>query len=181
MQRLAKAVSLLALLLVMAGTAAGQTLTGSITGTITDAQGGILPGVTVSLTGRTGTRTAVTDEAGVYRFQAVDPGSYTLSAELTGFQTTRRENVVISVGTPLTIDLSLGVGGLQETVSVVADTQTVAVTSSEATSNLSQDILYNLPIFWRICKGYIDGRYHKVRTFQIDNVPSHPTNVFNEI
>jgi hypothetical protein len=45
---------------------------------------------------------------------------------------------------------------------------------------LSDVILYNLPIFWRICKGYIDGKYHKVRTFQIDNVPSHPTNVFNE-
>jgi hypothetical protein len=146
MQRLANAIGLLALLLSLAAPAAAQTLTGSVTGTIADAQGGVLPGVTVSLAGRTGTRTAVTDEAGVYRFQAVDPGSYVLSAELAGFQPTRRENVVISVGTPLTIDLSLGVGGLQETVSVVADTQTVAVTSSEATSNLSQDILYNLPI-----------------------------------
>ena len=146
MQRLAKAVALLVVLLALAAPAVAQTLTGSITGTISDPQGGVLPGVTVSLTGRTGTRTAVTDEAGIYRFQAVDPGTYTLAAELSGFQTTRRENIVISVGTPLTIDLSLGVGGLQETVSVVADTQTVAVTSSEATSNLSQDILYNLPI-----------------------------------
>ena len=146
MQKLLNAFSCLVVVACLAGTAAAQTLTGSITGTITDAQGGVLPGVTVSLTGRTGTRTAVTDEAGLYRFQAVDPGTYQLAAELSGFQTTRRENIVISVGTPLTIDLSLGVGGLQETVSVVADTQTVAVTSSEATSNLSQDVLYNLPI-----------------------------------
>lgn len=134
------------LLVICAAAGDAQTLTGSITGTITDEQGGVLPGVTVSLTGRTGTRTAVTDESGIYRFQAVDPGTYTLAADLSGFQTRRRENVVISVGTPLTIDLSLGVGGLQETVSVVADTQTVAVTSSEATSNLSQDVLFNLPI-----------------------------------
>jgi hypothetical protein len=145
MQKLAKAVTLLAVLLAVTA-ASAQTLTGSITGTIVDAQGGVLPGVTVSLVGRTGTRTAVTDETGTYRFQAVDPGTYSLSAELSGFQTARRENIVISVGTPLTIDLSLGVGGLQETVNVVADTQTVAVTSSEATSNLSQDVLYNLPI-----------------------------------
>lgn len=146
MQKLTKAFSLAALVLLLANPAASQTLAGSITGTITDEQGGVLPGVTVSLTGRTGTRAAVTDAAGVYRFQAVDPGTYSLSAELAGFQARRRENIVISVGTPLTIDLSLPVGGLQETVSVVADTQTVAVTSSEATSNLSQEVLFNLPI-----------------------------------
>jgi hypothetical protein len=146
MQRLARVVALLAAIAAGALPAAAQTLTGSITGTVTDEQGGVLPGVTVSLTGRTGTRTTVTDDAGVYRFQAVDPGTYTLEADLSGFQTRRRENIVISVGTPLTIDLSLGVGGLQETVSVVADTQTVATTSSEATSNLSQEILFNLPI-----------------------------------
>ena len=146
MQNILRAVALLALIAGAGAPAATQTLTGSIAGTVSDEQGGVLPGVTVSLMGRTGTRTAVTDATGVYRFQAVDPGTYTLEAELSGFQTRRRENIVISVGTPLTIDLALGVGGLQETVSVVADTQTVAVTSSEATSNLSQEILFNLPI-----------------------------------
>ena len=146
MQKLANAMSLLAVLLVLAVPAMAQTLTGSVAGIITDEQGGVLPGVTVSLTGRTGTRTVVTDASGIYRFPAVDPGTYTLSAELSGFQSRRREGVVVQVNTPLTIDLSLGVGGVQETVSVVADTQTVAVTSSESSSNLSQEILFNLPI-----------------------------------
>jgi len=136
-----------ALCFVLTSAAAGaQTLTGTVTGTIKDDQGGVLPGVTVSLAGRQGTRTTVSDDTGAYRFAGVDPGTYTLIAELSGFQTRRQENVVVQVGTPLTIDLSLGVGGLAETVEVVAQTQAVSTTSSETTQNLSQDILFNLPI-----------------------------------
>jgi len=146
MLKLLKAFPMIVLVSCVVATVDAQTLIGSVTGTVTDAQGGVLPGVTVSLTGPTGTRAAVTDDQGVYRFPAVDPSTYSLSAELSGFQTTRQENIVVRAGTPLTIDLSLGVGGLQETVSVVAEAQTVSVTSSEASQNLSQEVLFNLPI-----------------------------------
>jgi len=135
-----------ALLLALGGLSDAQTVTGTVSGVVRDQQGGVLPGVTVSLIGRQGTRTSVTDASGVYRFAAVDPGTYTISAELSGFQTKRQENLVVTVGTPLTIDLTLGVGGLQETVQVVGETQAVSTTSSESSSNLSQDILFNLPI-----------------------------------
>lgn len=147
MQRLQTVAWLTAVLLILStGATAAQTLTGSISGTIKDNQGGVLPGVTMTLTGRTGARTAVTDETGTYRFPAVDPGTYMLAAELSGFQTRRQENVIVTVGTPLTIDVTLAVGGLQETVQVIGESQTVSVTSSEASQTLSQDILFNLPI-----------------------------------
>jgi hypothetical protein len=60
-------------LLACAAIVEAQTLTSTVSGVIRDTQGGVLPGVTVTLTGRTGTRTALTDAAGAYRFQAVDP------------------------------------------------------------------------------------------------------------
>jgi hypothetical protein len=69
---------------------AAQSLTGTITGTIKDEQGGVLPGVTVTLTGKTGNRTAVTDAEGIYRFAALDPGTYSVTATLSGFRDGRR-------------------------------------------------------------------------------------------
>jgi hypothetical protein len=145
MQRLQTVVWLAAVVSILsAGPTPAQTLTGSITGTIKDDQGGVLPGVTMTLIGRTGARTAVTDESGIYRFPAIDPATYSLTAELTGFETRRRDTVVVTLGNPLTIDFSLTVGGVQQTVEVVG--VSVSVTSSEASQNLSQDILFNLPI-----------------------------------
>ena len=52
-----------------------QTLTGTVSGRVVDQQGGVLPGVTVTLTGKTGTQTQVTDAQGEFRFLALNPGS----------------------------------------------------------------------------------------------------------
>ena len=84
------------LLLAAALPLAAQSLTGTVTGIVKDEQGGVLPGVTVTLTGKTGTRTAVTDAEGGYRFAALDPGTYSVTAELTGFRPKRQDNVVVS-------------------------------------------------------------------------------------
>ena len=69
----------------------GASSTGSISGEIKDAQGGVLPGVTVTATSpaQIGALTAVTNEAGIYRFPSVPPGEYRLAYELAGFQTER--------------------------------------------------------------------------------------------
>src|SRR6267142_2204413 len=63
-----------------------QTFSGSISGVVKDQQGGVLPGVSVTVTGKTGTRNATTDAGGNYRFPAVEPGTYVVSAELSGFK-----------------------------------------------------------------------------------------------
>ena len=74
---------------------AAQSLTGTVTGTIKDEQGGVLPGVTVTLTGKTGARTGVTDSEGAFRFAGVEPGTYSVTAELTGFRPTQQERVIV--------------------------------------------------------------------------------------
>lgn len=125
---------------------AAQSLTGTVTGTVTDEQGGALPGVTVTLTGKTGTRTAATDASGSYRFVALDPGSYSVQTSMPNFTSRRQDNVVVTVGKEATVDFSLKVGGLAESVDVVGEAPVVDTTSSATNNNLSQDLLFNMPI-----------------------------------
>src|SRR5512137_853666 len=88
---------------------AAQSLTGTVTGVVKDEQGGVLPGVTVTLTGKTGSRTATTDAEGAYRFAGLDPGTYSVAAELSGFRAKRQDNVVVSVAKVADVHLALGV------------------------------------------------------------------------
>ena len=79
--------------------AAAQSLTGTIAGAIVDEQGGALPGVVVTVTGKAGSRTGTTGPDGTYRFLGLDPGPYSIQAELTGFTTKRQENsALLSIG-----------------------------------------------------------------------------------
>ena len=78
------AIALGALLLAAPG-AFAQIRTGNIYGTVGDAQGGVLPGVTVTLSGELGTRNAVTSSQGEFRFLALDSGRYTLSVRRSGY------------------------------------------------------------------------------------------------
>src|SRR5580765_2091857 len=86
----------------------GASTTGSINGKVADSSGGVLPGVTVS----------VTDTGGNYRFPALPPGTYTVTFELPGFNTLKRENIVISMGFTAAVNVELAVASLQETVTI---------------------------------------------------------------
>jgi hypothetical protein len=145
MKHIAKALALL-LLVLIAVPAGAQTLVGSIAGAVTDEQGGALPGVTVSLIGKTGTRTTVSGTDGMYRFAAVDPGGYSVQANVTGFQTHKVDNVSVSVGKQVTVDFGLKVGGRTEDVTVTAEAPVVDTQSSATQNQLSQDLLFNMPI-----------------------------------
>ena len=90
MKALTRSFALL-LLVLAAATAGAQSFSGTVSGTVTDEQGGALPGATVTLTGKAGARTTVTDAKGEYRFTAVDPGSYDITVELTGFRPMKRD------------------------------------------------------------------------------------------
>src|SRR5687767_13535422 len=80
--------------MMMPAAASAQLDQGRLTGTVTDAQGAVLPGVTVTATSPSliGTQTAVSEENGTYRFPALASGLYALTFELTGFRTVKREN-----------------------------------------------------------------------------------------
>lgn len=89
---------------------------GSVLGVVKDSRGLALPGVTVSLAGPgiIGNRAATTDVDGSYRFPALPPGTYTVTCELLGYQTLRRDGIVITTGLALPLELALAPAALQE-------------------------------------------------------------------
>ncbi len=127
-------VALLLPVLVWPAVAAGQTLTGTIAGRVTDEQGGVLPGVTVTLSSRTGAQTQVSDSKGEFRFLGLNPGVYAVRAELQGFRPKGQENIDLSIGRSVDVRLALSVGGVTETVQVTANAVTVD-TATTATEN----------------------------------------------
>jgi hypothetical protein len=113
----------LALILVSAGSAYAQFDRGSISGTVKDPQGGVVPGVTVvaTNTATNQSRTTVTDGSGFYTFPNLLPGRYDISAELQGFKKATRAGVQLDGAASLTMDFGLETGALTEEVTVTAE------------------------------------------------------------
>jgi len=114
-----------------------------LTGTVKDAQGAVLPGATVTATSPAllGKQAIVSEANGDYRFPNLPAGTYAVTFELSGFQTARRENIVLQTGQTLTIDLTLQLATLQETVTVtgespVVDTKSTSVGYVQTTAQL---------------------------------------------
>ena len=127
---------------------AAQQQTGAITGRATDAQGGALPGVTVSIASPNligGARTAVTDEQGVYRFTLLPGGVYTVTFNLTGFTTLNVESITLGAGVTATVNGKLEVGTLQESITVTSQTPTIDLESSKVAVTWDQQKLDELP------------------------------------
>ena len=125
----------------------GASSTGSISGEIKDAQGGVLPGVTVTATSpaQIGALTAVTNEAGAYRFPAVPPGEYRLAYELAGFQSNVREGIRITLGFNAQVNVTLNVATLQETVTVSGESPVIDTSATRIQTNYDQQMLSSLP------------------------------------
>src|SRR5256885_7112122 len=89
----------------------GASTTGSINGKVADTSAAVLPGVTVTVASPSlmGVQTAVTDGGGNYRFPALPPGTYTVTFELPGFTTLKRENIQISMGFTAAVNVELAV------------------------------------------------------------------------
>ena len=102
--------------------AAAQVAGGSIAGTITDEQKAVLPGVTVTIQGSDRTQTAVTDEAGQFRFLNQPPGTYTVTVELPGFASVIREGIVVAVGRGVDLPIQMRLASVAETITVTGET-----------------------------------------------------------
>lgn len=137
---------LTALVLVAAAPAAAQTLTGAISGVVRDEQGAAVAGATVTVSGKTGARTTTTDPRGEYRFATLDPGVYSVRVELGQFQPQRQDGLTIAIGRQLSVDFTLKLAGVAETIEVSGEAPLVDVTSSATAETLSQDFLFNLPL-----------------------------------
>ena len=114
----------LALLIVSVSPAFAQLDRGTISGTIKDAQGGVMPGVTVTAVSTLNKqeRSTVTDGSGFYTFANLQPGTYDITAELQGFKKASRQNVQLDAAGALAMDLALEAGAVTEVVTVTADT-----------------------------------------------------------
>jgi hypothetical protein len=137
----------LALLLVPASWARAQGGRSEINGTVSDPDKAVLPGVTVTVTNEgTGlTRTAVTGGEGRFVVPSLLPGPYTVKAELAGFQATTRTGLVVNVGQELTLNLTLQVGGVAETLTVTGQAPLVESTSSRIGTNVTSAEIDGLP------------------------------------
>lgn len=110
-------------ILLMPRHAAAQVAVGTLLGNVQDDTGGAVPGATITATEtRTNiNRTAVSNAAGNYTFNNLAPGVYRVEAELVGFRKFARENVEVSVNTTVRVEIVLGIGELEESVTVTGE------------------------------------------------------------
>src|SRR6187551_2309889 len=140
----------LVVLLVAANPVSAQITTGNVTGTVKDAQGGVVPGATVILVSEArGTKSApvTTNEVGVYVIPNVTADTYTVEVSMDGFKTVRRTGINVSGGDRVAVPaMTLEVGGATETVNVTAEAALVQSQSAERSFAVSTEQIENLPI-----------------------------------
>src|SRR5688572_19688382 len=135
------------ILLLTAGAAWAQG-TAQLSGTVRDESGAVLPGVTVTAT-QTDTglvRTAVTDETGGYLLTNLPTGPYRLEVALQGFKTYVQTGIVLQVGGTPTVNAVLGVGALEESVTVEAAAPLVDVRSAGISTVVDNEAILELPL-----------------------------------
>ena len=127
--------------------AAAQAL-GTIAGTVKDASGAVLPGVTVEVASPAlieKVRTNTTDGSGQYRIINLPPGDYTVTFTLPGFATVKRTDVEVSANFTATIDGELRVGALEETVTVTGESPIVDVQSATLRRTATAQVFKEIP------------------------------------
>ena len=139
---------LLALLIgpMAVASAYAQSFTGGLRGAVKDS-GGVIPGATVTLVneGSGASREAVSNEQGQYNFAAVPPGSYTVKAALTGFKSYENKGVRIATQQFVTLDITLDVGSLQETITVTGEAPLIDTSNASTGSVIDSRQLEALP------------------------------------
>src|SRR5438445_4568610 len=117
---------------------------GTLPGTVRDESGGVLPGVSVEAASPVlieKVRTAVTDGPGQYRITLLNPGTYSLTFRLSGFNIVKREGIELSGTATLTIPADMRIGTLAETVTVSGETPVVDVQTARRETVLNADIV----------------------------------------
>ncbi|HYU78507.1 MAG TPA: TonB-dependent receptor, partial [Vicinamibacterales bacterium] len=136
------------LVLATAPAAAAQTGDGSLRGYVKDGQGGVLPGVTVTALSPAllAPVTSITDGGGYYRLLNLPPGTYAVTAELSGFSTYRREGIVMRAGTTFTVDIELKVGSLEETITVTGESPMIETGRPTSVLNIDGELARAAPV-----------------------------------
>ena len=137
----------------LTGTAYGQSqaINGTIEGTVKDASGAVLPGVTVTITNTDNgsQRVVVTNESGVFRAPLLQLGRFTVSAELTGFSKFEQVGITLVAGQTVSLPIALKVGGLTDAITVTADSAVVSLAKTDVGRNINEVEIKNLPLVSR--------------------------------
>ena len=122
---------------------------GTLTGIVKDAQGLMAPGAELVATNKAnGEETrATTTSAGVYRMPYLEPGNYRVTASLKGFKTAIRENVDVLLAQTVTLDFTLEVGEVRETVTVTSESPLLEASTAEIGINATDRDIHSWPIF----------------------------------
>ncbi|CAN5675224.1 TonB-dependent receptor [soil metagenome] len=127
---------------------AQSTVTGGISGKISDPQGAIVPNATVTVTntGTNKTETVNATEDGTFRVANLQPGTFAVEVTSTGFSTFKQENIVVEVGKTTSLDIPLSVQGATATVEVTAEAPVINTTDNSNSTNINQTSINELPI-----------------------------------
>ncbi len=120
----------------------------SISGTVRDTSGAVLPGVTIEVSSPAlieKTRSAVSDGEGKYSIVQLRPGTYTVTFSLPGFSTVRRENLELTSDFTATVNADMRVGGVEETITVAAESPVVDVQSITQRTVMTREIMDAVP------------------------------------
>jgi len=180
MKSWSRALTLLAalgLVLALVPSTASAQATASIAGTVTDASGAVLPGVTVEAASPAlieKVRTVVSDGSGQYRLEQLRGGVYTVTFTLPGFNTVKREGLELSGSFVATVNAEMRVGAVEETVTVTGESPIVDIQSANRQRVINQELLEAIPT----------GRTPQVAAFMIpgvnlNNVDVGGTNIIN--
>ena len=124
-----------------------QETTAGVQGTVKDPQGAVVANATVTVSGSAliGKKTARTDSAGNYHIEQLPPGVYTITVSAAGFAPTTQTDLRLDTGALPNINVTLKIGQAEQTVEVNAEAQFVDVTQSKVQTNVTQEILANIP------------------------------------
>jgi len=127
--------------------AMAQELRGRIAGTVTDDSSAVVPGVTVTATSPAliQPQTTTSGSDGHYRFPALPSGLYTLTFELQGFQTMKRDGVRVTLNQTFTIDAKMKPASLSETLTISADTPTIDTKTTSIGTSFTKELLNDIP------------------------------------
>ena len=141
--------AVVAIMLAMPPWASAQLTTGSLAGTVKDAQGGVIPGATVTLVSETrGTRSVpiVTNATGDFVFPNIPADTYTIEVEMSSFKTLKQSGIQVNPGPQVSIGaLTLEIGGATETVSVKGESPVIQTASGERSFAIPTQTVENLP------------------------------------
>jgi hypothetical protein len=132
----------------VAAPARGQVLYGSIVGGVTDSQGAVVPGATVTIVNKETNLTleTTTSAEGSYTLANVLPGTYDVKIALEGFREVIRQNVPVTIGQVSRVDVILEVGTLAETVTVESKSELMQTDTADVHTELKATEIVSLPL-----------------------------------